>query len=79
MSDARNMRETELFGHEKFVCYWRTGMDDHVVEIHDADFFKPDNGYSEDDIETLANLLISESADLSFGAIGQQHYVLRVY
>jgi hypothetical protein len=70
------MRETELFGHEQFVCYWRTGMDDHVTEIHGADFFSSDNGYSESDIETLANLLISESADLSHPT--QNHYVLRI-
>lgn len=70
------MKETELFGHEKFVCYWRTGMDDHVVEMHDANFFTKDNGYSQDDIETLANLLITESADLSHPV--QQHYVMRI-
>lgn len=77
MTDPRNMRETELFGHEIFVCYWRTGMDDHVVEIHGADFFNEDNGYRPDDIEQLANLLIGESADLSHPT--QEHYVLRVY
>lgn len=70
------MRETELFGHEKFVCYWCTGIDMHITEIHGADFFTKDNGYGEDDIETLANLLISESADLSHPT--QVHYVLRV-
>ena len=70
------MKKTELYGHEKFVCYWRTGMDDHVVELHDANFFTKDNGYSQDDIETLANLLITESADLSQPT--QQHYVMRI-
>jgi hypothetical protein len=77
MTDPRNLRETELFGHEKFVCYWRTGMDDHVVEIHGADFFNEDNGYRPDDIETLANIHIGESADISGPT--QEHYVLRVY
>lgn len=70
------MKETELFGHEKFVCYWRCGLDDHVVEMHDANFFTQDNGYSQSDIETLANLLITESADLSQPT--QQHYVMRI-
>jgi hypothetical protein len=70
------MRETELFGHELFVCYWRTGMDDHVTEIHGADFFSSDNGYSDYYIEILANLLISESADISGPT--QEHYVMRV-
>jgi hypothetical protein len=70
------MRETELFGHEQFVCYWVTGIDAHVIEIHAADFFTSDNGYSEEDIETLANLLISESADISGPT--QQHYVMRI-
>jgi hypothetical protein len=70
------MKETSLFGHEKFVCYWRTGVDSHITEIHNADFFTKDNGYSEDDIEILANILIGESADLS--QITQQHYVMRI-
>lgn len=70
------MRETKLFGHEKFVCYWRTGMDNHVTEIHDAPFFCSDNGYSESDIEILANIHIGESADISGPT--QEHYVLRI-
>ncbi len=70
------MRETELFGHEQFVCYWRTGVDDHVIETHGADFFCADNGYRPDDIETLANIHIGESADISGPT--QEHYVLRV-
>lgn len=70
------MRETELFGHEEFLCYWRTGMVDHVAEIHGADFFTEENGYSKSDIEILANILISESADLSQPT--QVHYVTRV-
>lgn len=70
-------RETTFFGHEKFVCYWRCGMDDHVTEIHDAGFFTLDNGYSEEDIETLANIHISESADLSHPT--QEHYVMRIW
>lgn len=70
------MRETELFGHEQFVCYWSTGIDAHVTEIRGADFFTQENGYSADDIETLANTLIGESADLSSPI--QPHYVLRV-
>ena len=70
------MRETELFGHEQFVCYWRCGIDDHVVEMHSADYFTKENGYSADDIEALANILIGESADLSSPT--QPHYVLRI-
>jgi hypothetical protein len=70
------MRETELFGHEKFVCYWRTGIDAHVHEIHGADFFTSDNGYSESDIEILSNIHIGESADISGPT--QEHYVLRI-
>ncbi len=70
------MRETELFGHEKFVCYWRPALHNHVTEIRGADFFTKENGYYADDIETLANILIGESADLSHPT--QVHYVLRV-
>jgi hypothetical protein len=70
------MRETTFFGHEQFICYWRTGVHNHVAEIHGADFFTKDNGYSEDDIETLANLLISEAADISGPT--QEHYVMRI-
>jgi hypothetical protein len=70
------MRETELFGHEQFICYWRCGIDDHVTEIHSADFFTQENGYSADDIEALANILIGESADISGPT--QSHYVLRI-
>jgi hypothetical protein len=70
------MKETELYGHEQFICYWRTGVDDHVTEIHGAEFFCAENGYRPDDVETLANLLISESADLSHPT--QEHYVLRI-
>lgn len=69
-------RELTFFGHEQFVCYWRTGMDNHVTEIHGADFFCADNGYSEEDIETLANIHISESADISSPT--QEHYVMRI-
>jgi hypothetical protein len=69
-------RELTFFGHEQFVCYWRIGIDDHVCEIHGADFFTQDNGYSEEDIETLANIHISESADLSHPT--QEHYVMRI-
>jgi len=69
-------RELTFFGHEQFVCYWRTGMDSHVLEIHGADFFCSDNGYSEEDIKTLANIHISESADLSQPT--QEHYVMRI-
>jgi len=70
------MRETTFFGHEQFICYWRTGVDNHVTEIHGTDFFTGENGYSEDDIETLANIHISESADLSGPT--QEHYVMRI-
>ena len=68
------MRETELFGHEKFVCIWDSNAA--TVAVHSADFFCAEHGYQPDDIETLANLLIGESADLSDG-IGQSHYVMR--
>ncbi len=70
------MRETQLFGHEKFICFWRIDEDSHVIEVRGADFFTEDNGYSKSDIETLANTLISESADLS--APTQEHYLLRI-
>jgi len=71
------MRETELFGHEEFICFWRLGAGDkYIIETHDADFFTKENGYSESDIEILANTLISESADLS--RPGQEHYVMRI-
>jgi hypothetical protein len=69
-------REATFFGHEKFLCYWRTGTDNHVAEIHGADFFCADNGYSDEDIETLANIHISESADISGPT--QTHYVMRI-
>ena len=69
-------REATFFGHEQFICYWRTGIDNHVMEIHGADFFCADNGYSEEDNETLANIHISESADISGPT--QVHYVMRI-
>ena len=67
-------REENLYGREKFVCYWDTTPP--TVELRSADYFTKDNGYSESDIEELANLLIGESADLS--APTQNHYVMRV-
>ena len=70
------MNELTFFGHEQFICYWNTAPDEHVTEIHGADFFTKENGYSGDDIETLANLLISESADISGPT--QEHYVMRI-
>jgi hypothetical protein len=70
------MKETTFFGHEQFVCVWDTSTNGFITEIHPAGFFIKDNGYSEDDIETLANLRISESADIS-GAT-QLHYVMRI-
>lgn len=70
------MREAQLFGHEQFICFWETGEDSHVIEIHNADFFNHENGYTDSDIETLANTLIGESADLS--AVTQVHYLLRI-
>jgi hypothetical protein len=51
-------------------------VDNHVCEIHGADFFCADNGYSDEDIETLANIHISESADISGPT--QEHYVMRI-
>ena len=69
-------RENTFFGHEQFICYWRMGIDDHVCEIHGTDFFTQDNGYSEDDVETLANIHIGESADISGPT--QVHYVMRI-
>jgi len=47
-----------------------------ITEIHGADFFTQENGYSADDIEALANILIGESADISGPT--QSHYVLRI-
>jgi hypothetical protein len=70
------MKETTFFGHEQFVCVWNTSTNGFITEIHGADFFCADNGYSEEDIETLANIHISESADIS-GAT-QTHYVMRI-
>ncbi len=71
------MKETTFFGHEQFVCVWDTSTNGFITEIHGVEFFtNKDHGYSEDDIETLANLLISESADLSTAT--QAHYVMRI-
>ncbi len=58
----------------KFLCFW--DCTPAVIETHDADFFCKDNGYSESDIETVSDLTIGESADLSAGT--QTHYVLRI-
>jgi hypothetical protein len=69
-------RENTFFGHEKFVCVWNTSKGEFTTEIHGADFFCADNGYFDDDIEKLANLLISESADIS--GLTQTHYVMRI-
>jgi hypothetical protein len=69
-------RETTFFGHEKFVCVWDTSTGEFITEIHGADFFCADNGYSAEDIEILANIHISESADIS--GLTQTHYVMRI-
>lgn len=70
------MQKLELYGHEQFVCVWRTAQDTFSIEIHGADFFTPENGYSSADVEEITDLLISESADLSGPT--QAHYVMRI-
>jgi hypothetical protein len=64
----------QFYKHERFVCYWNA--DKGITEVHGSDFFTRDNGYSEEDIYTVSQLLIGESADLS--APMQEHYVMRV-
>ena len=70
------MQKDQFYGHEQFVCVWRTAQDTFTTEIHGVDFFTNENGYSSADIEEIADLLISESADLS--APTQAHYVMRI-
>lgn len=70
------MQKEQMYGHEKFVCVWNTSMDEFTTEIHGTDFFIKDNGYSEDDIQEVTDLLISESVELSHP--GQAHYVMRI-
>jgi len=70
------MEKNQMYGHEKFVCVWNTSTDEFVTELHGADFFNKDNGYSEEDIECINDLLISESVDVSCQT--QAHYVMRI-
>lgn len=70
------MQKNQMYGHEQFVCVWNVATDKFVTEIHGADFFSHDNGYSDDDIEYVTDLLIGESTDISGPT--QAHYVLRV-
>jgi hypothetical protein len=70
------MDKNQMYGHEQFICYWNVSPDKHVTEIHGADYFTKENGYSSDDIEAVTDLLISESTDISGPT--QPHYVMRI-
>jgi hypothetical protein len=70
------MQKNQMYGHEQFVCVWNVSTDQFITELHDANFFNADNGYSADDIESITDLLIGESADISGPT--QAHYVMRV-
>jgi hypothetical protein len=70
------MQKDQMYGHEQFICVWNTSQHTFFTEIHGSDFFCKENGYSEDDIESVTDLLISESVDISGPT--QTHYVMRV-
>lgn len=74
------MQKNQMYGHEQFVCVWNVAWNvadnKFVTEIHDAQFFNHENGYSDDDIQYVSDLLIGESTDISGPT--QSHYVMRI-
>jgi len=70
------MEKNKMYGHEQYVCVWNVSTDEFVTEMHSADFFNHDNGYSDDDIKYVTDLFIGESTDISGPT--QAHYVMRI-
>jgi hypothetical protein len=60
---------------KKYVCYWGEGYDNNT-DIVDLDFFFPERGYSQEDIQAVTNLAVGVAVNLSDPS--GTHYVLRV-